>query len=128
MFTLSDGRRVPVLDNHAHIGSGPLITRTTNIASGVLDGDNMVRLMDESGVDMVCCFATANPHTDYSEVNRQIIGWAQQYPDRLIPYARIHPHFGPDHNKRLIREYVKEGVRGLKFHSFLDGAFPNNDK
>jgi predicted TIM-barrel fold metal-dependent hydrolase len=128
MFTLSDGRRIPVLDNHAHIGPGPLITRTTNIASGVLDGENMVRLMDEAGVDMACCFATANPHTDYSEITWQIVEWARDHPERIIPYARIHPHYGPEHNKRLIREYAAAGVRGLKFHSFLDGAFPNNDK
>jgi predicted TIM-barrel fold metal-dependent hydrolase len=128
MYTLSDGTGVPVFDNHTHIGPGPLIARTTNIASGVLDGENMVRLMDAAGIDMACCFATANPHTDYSVINWQVVEWARQYPDRIIPYARLHPHFGAAHNRALLREYAQAGVRGLKLHSLLDGAFPNNDK
>ena len=128
IFTLRDGLRVRVLDNHAHVGYSHSVILNAGIPSGFFGADELIVRMDAAGIDMACCFPTANPHTDYSDPNEQIVQWSRKYPDRIIPYARVNPHFGADHNCQAIERFAAAGVRGLKLHPFLEGAFAINDR
>lgn len=116
-----------LLDCHAHIGKSNLLTRTTDVKSGVFTCDEAVKFMDAAGVTALCGFPTSNPHKDYKEENEHIIAGAKKYPDRIIPFARINPHYSETSVSDVTR-YVSMGIRGIKFHPFLDGAYPANDK
>lgn len=128
MIELPDGSEAFVIDGHAHVGPSRLVAKTTNLSSGIFEVDDAIEYMDSAGVDMACCFPTSNPISDYADASFAIAEAARRHPSRVIPYGRINPNFGPEHNNALIRDLADAGVRGLKFHPLLDGAYPINDR
>lgn len=125
MIVDPDGREYFVFDDHAHLGSRPFrpVTGPSDYTAEQLIAD-----MDASGVDMAVAFPRGNPHTDYYTHNEGILAAAQRYPNRIVPYARIQPYFldkAVDH----IAEFAERGVRGIKFHPFMDfGGTPVNSE
>jgi predicted TIM-barrel fold metal-dependent hydrolase len=117
MLIDKQGNTYFVFDDHTHMGSRPNL----QLGSRGLDADRMVASMDENGVDMVVAFPMANPHTDYREQNEQMLSFNKQYPDRIIPFARIQPFF-KEKAVADIHEFASRGARGLKFHPFMDGG------
>lgn len=128
MITLPNGEQVFVADVHAHVGSSQLVAKTSDITSGHFGPAAAVEFMDAAGVDMACFFPTSNPTSDYSEASMTLAEAAREFPDRVIPFGRINPNYGVAHNKALINDLADAGVRGLKFHPLLDGAYPINDR
>ena len=116
-----------ILDGHAHIGKSNLLMRTSDIKTGFFSCEEMIKYMDKAGVTACCGFPTSAQNTDYRESNEYIIEGAKKYPDRIIPYARIHPYF-KETAVSDVAEYAARGVKGLKFHPFLDGGYAANDK
>lgn len=128
MITLPNGKQTFVFDVHAHVGTSQLVAKTSNVTSGVFGPDLAVEFMDTAGVDMACFFPTSNPISDYSKASMTLAEAARSHPDRIVAFGRINPNYGPEHNKALINDLADAGVRGLKFHPLLDGAYPINDK
>lgn len=116
-----------IMDNHCHIGRSNLLIRTSDIKSGFFSCDDAIRYMDEAEVTACCAFPTSAQNTDYRETNEYILEGAKKYPKRIIPYARMNPYF-TDTVVSDVAEYAKRGIKGLKFHPFLDGAYPANDR
>jgi predicted TIM-barrel fold metal-dependent hydrolase len=83
--------------------------------------------MDDAGVDRACVFASAGRGSDYAKETQLIIELARQAPGRIVPFARVHPFWGEDAIADLQRA-AEAGVRGLKLHPFMDGAFLANDR
>lgn len=127
MITLPNGTQTFAFDVHAHVGSSQLVAKTSDVKSGVFGPDLAVEFMDDAGVDMACFFPTSNPTSDYSKASMALAEAARSYPDRIVAFGRINPNYGPEHNKALINDLADAGVRGLKFHPLLDGAYPIND-
>jgi predicted TIM-barrel fold metal-dependent hydrolase len=88
-------------------------------------GDEMIRLLDHYGIDTSVAFGMANPTSDYVENNEAILAAAREHPGRIIPFARMNPHF-EGRAAELVERWVAAGARGLKFHPFWDG-FQAND-
>lgn len=121
-MVILDGLDQPqiVVDSHAHLGPANEPGE---------DGGRGARLlaeMDAVGVDFTCLFASAGRGSDYPRETELIIEISEATSGRIVPFARIHP-FWRSEGVEDLRRLAKAGVRGLKLHPFMDGAFMPND-
>lgn len=125
MIQRANGSRVFVFDCHVHLGENSLMARFGLGMRGFL-AEDVLKKMDAVGVDKIVAFPVANPHTDYAIDNMRIVKWGQEYPDRIIPFVRLQPHFEEQAVADVAR-YAALGARGLKFHPRIDGGYNLND-
>ena len=112
---------VIVVDVHAHLGPPTEPGK---------DSGRSVRLMEEMdrvGIDQACVFASAGRGSEYAKETELIVELSRLTKQRVIPFARVHPYWREDAIKEL-RRAADLGVRGLKLHPFMDGAFMANDR
>src|SRR4029077_12561602 len=81
-----DDTELFAVDSHTHMGR-----RNTPLGHGVASflGDDLVRNMDELGIDKAVAFPLGAPYTDYSESNATIAAEVAKFPQRdhrLLPY------------------------------------------
>lgn len=108
-----------VVDVHAHLGPSP--------AGEDRRVRHLIEAMDATGVDHSCVFASAARGDAYLSETMLIVQAASETQGRIVPFARVHPYWMDDAVREL-RQAVAAGVRGLKLHPFMDGAFAANDK
>lgn len=129
MTVTIEGQEIEVIDDHCHVGSSWALT-WFSFPSATWTNESTEKLisdMDEAGVDKVCAFSTANPHTDYTENNRLVAEMARNYPNRVIPFVRINPHFGAESVDKVYDEFVRnQSFKGVKLHPQLDAYTANN--
>lgn len=106
-----------MLDYHVHLGkssSGEDYTIEDLIKNMDLYG------IEKSGLSML-------NGTDTRLLNDQVYEAWKKYPDRIIPYAYINPRepFVIDEVNRCLG---KLKMRGVKFHSWKCGYYPDNNK
>lgn len=109
-----------VVDVHAHLGPAPPASSGDDRLAALLAA------MDGAGVDHACVFASAARGSGYPGETALIVDLAERTRGRVIPFARVHP-FWRDEAVAALREAASAGVRGLKLHPFMDGAFMAND-
>lgn len=127
MITRSDGKQFFVFDCHTHTGEGALIAQFLQQKERQFLIRDLVLKMDENGVDKAITFPVSNPHTDYARDNQRILKDSKDYPDRIVPFVRINPHY-EETVKSDIRKYFELGAKGIKLHPMRDGYYPVNDK
>jgi hypothetical protein len=105
-------RKVPVIDCHVHAGhSAGLTDPWTTIA----DPAEILRRMDQAGVDQSCIFPINNP--TYEAANREIADICRRDPGRFIGFAKHDPTTEKCRIRQLLlRECREFGLRGLKLH------------
>jgi len=109
-------KQTPVIDAHCHIGPS-------------LRGEELVRMMDEAGVDKAVVFsvpfAWSLPRKDnYYNTNDYVADMQNKYPDRLIGFACINPNYAgykeldmPSLAANELQRCVRKlGLKGLKIH------------
>ncbi len=109
-----------VADIHCHIGP---------TAEPGKPGDRIERLlatMDSVGVDHACVFASTGRGSDYPLETEMLLKATSAAHGRIVPFARAHPYWGVE-GVQALRSAAEAGVRGLKLHPFMDGAFQPND-
>jgi predicted TIM-barrel fold metal-dependent hydrolase len=86
------------IDAHTHLGR-----RKTPLGHGVASylGDDLVRNLDEAGLDCAVAFPLGASYTDYSDANRIMAEEMAKYPKRIISFCRINPNFGPEKQRNL---------------------------
>jgi predicted TIM-barrel fold metal-dependent hydrolase len=106
-------RKVPVIDCHVHAGHAPALTDPwTTIADPV----EILRRMDEAGVDQACIFPISND-PDYARANQEIAAICRQYPARFIGFAKHNPITEKGRIRRMMLHECRDlGLRGLKLH------------
>jgi uncharacterized protein len=111
---------VVVIDTHAHIGSAS--------QPGEDDGrsDALLAAMDAAGVDRACVFASVTRGSDYALETELILTLSAKTGGRVIPFARVNPFWGEEAVTDLTSA-ARAGVKGLKLHPYMDGAFMAND-
>lgn len=100
-----------VIDAHAHLGPWYNFHIPENDAVG------MVRTMDAVGID--ACISS--PHIaigpNYREGNRQVMGAAEEFPGRIIPYVTINPNYPEAEIPEEIAYWHERGpIRAFKIH------------
>lgn len=120
-----DGRRAsgaPVVDAHAYFGA--------HMPEGMLhpahDAGQLVRVLDEAGIDMAVISApdwidiASSESPPYSESTRAVFAAAEAHPDRLIPLVRVNPNWR-DQSIAAFAELARHPLcRGLKLHPQWD--------
>ncbi|GAA5199856.1 hypothetical protein GCM10023322_76410 [Rugosimonospora acidiphila] len=118
MIVTSSGTEHFVFDGHVHLGRARPY-QTSNVGVDAYHAEDLIRDMDQAGVDMAVAFPRAEPITDYTSGNGYVLEAARRYPTRIVPYARINPYFA-DRCLDQIDQYAARGVRGIKLHPFKD--------
>lgn len=121
-----DDTELTAFDAHTHLGRrlGPL-------GHGVATylGADLVKDMDEVGLDRAVAFPLGAPYTDYSESNAVIAEEVAKYPDRIIGYCRVNPNFGPEATSKALEHCLGTlGLRGVKLHPEIEFFDPNDEK
>jgi predicted TIM-barrel fold metal-dependent hydrolase len=123
-----EGEQIEVIDAHSHMGARKKLAIHQIPAIMQFMAEDMIRDMDQAGVDRVVTFAIgAGEPVDYRETNQYIAGAMKRYPDRIIGFMRLNPADGPKHTLEVLEEGVKLGLKGIKIHPLIEKT-PANDK
>lgn len=96
-----------IIDAHNHIGARLGASQAPS---------ELVRKMDEAGVDKAVCF----PFVEGAFTNDPVAEAVDAFPDRVIPFCAVNPW--DVHAPEAVRECVEEyGAKGLKLHPTLHG-------
>jgi uncharacterized protein len=103
-----------IVDAHVHIGKSMRLQIN-------VDGETLVRIADQVGIDKICCTDLTALFYDAEEGNRLLYEEMKRFPDRIIGYATIpSTRFGKATLDELDRCYHDYGMRGLKLYSTPD--------
>lgn len=91
----------------------------------MLSEEEMLRQMDEAGIDRTILFALYCPLLQAS--NEFVRDACARHPDRFWGYASVDPHDGraPEVLENAVTSY---GLKGLKLHPPLQRFYPNDKK
>jgi uncharacterized protein len=100
-----------MIDAHVHIGKSARLQIS-------VDGEFLVRVADELGIDRICCTDLTALFYDMHEGNRLLYEEMCRFPDRIIGYASLHStRFGSEALENLTRCHEVYGMKGLKIYS-----------
>jgi len=123
-----DGETIEVVDAHSHMGEREALAIHQIPPIMKFMAEDMIRSMDEAGVDKVVTFAIGvGKPTDYRNTNRYIADAMKRYPDRIIGFMRLNPANGPKDTLEVLEEGVRLGLKGIKIHPLIEKT-PANDK
>ena len=114
------------LDAHTHIGR-----RATPLGHGVASflGEDLVRNMNEAGLDRAVAFPLGAPYTDYSESNRVMAEEVAKYPERIIGFCRINPNVVPEATIKSLDHCLGTlKLKGIKLHPEIEFFDPNEEE
>lgn len=94
------------IDAHSHVGTG----------AANWTGKQVVERMDTIGIDKTVIF----PFTEGYFHNDDILGFVDEFPDRLIPFCAVNPWNKKEAVDELERCF-KAGFKGVKLHPSLCG-------
>lgn len=107
-----------IIDFHTHLLGG----KQFNI--GVRAGERAIEVMDRYGLDKAVLFTVDGFWGDYREDNTYLAKQSAEFPDRLFPFATVNPRDGQQAVDELRRCLGEWGMRGIKFHPWLQGFSP----
>ena len=96
-----------IIDAHVHVAT----EENENPRSRV---ENIIRKMDENGIDKVVCF----PFSAGLHKQKRLAELIRPYPGRFIPLAFINPNDG-DAREQLLYCLDELGFRGMKLHPWF---------
>lgn len=100
-----------VIDGHAHP-----YRWAPGFATPQAAGAEMLRLMDDYGVDVSCVMSGDYMHNgfDFRVGNDFLMGVIHEDPERLVPFAHVNPNFALDMISDELERMYQRGVRAIK--------------
>lgn len=80
-------------------------------------GQDLLRLMDQHGIDRAVVTSLRGLHGDWREANAETLALARSHPDRFAPLACMSPMNGG--GAAALRELVEQGFRGIRLYPLL---------
>jgi predicted TIM-barrel fold metal-dependent hydrolase len=100
-----------IVDGHVHIG------KSTRLQID-MDGDGLLRIADQLGIDKICCTDLTALFYDMHEGNRLLHEEMKKHPDRILGYASLHStRFGQEGLDEVRHCHDDYGMTGLKIYS-----------
>ena len=100
-----------IVDGHVHIGKSTRLQINMN-------GDMLLRIADELGIDRLCCTDLTALFYDMHEGNRLLFDEMKLHSDRILGYCSLHStRFGQEALDEIRRCKEVYGMRGLKIYS-----------
>src|SRR5262245_4032899 len=121
-----DDKELFAIDSHTHMGR-----RSTPLGHGIASflGEDLVRDMDELGLDKAVAFPLGAPYTDYSESNATIAAEVAKFPQRIIGFCRINPNVGPQATAKALDHCLGTlKLSGIKLHPEIEFFDPNEEE
>lgn len=110
-----------IVDAHTHIGDDPYAGKQKG-PEGLEAVDRYVHILHENGVDKGFTFTSWGLRGDTELCNEQLARARDRYPDIIIPWGTVNPHWSEDKLRGEIRRCIKTlGFYGLKFHPWIQG-------
>ena len=115
--------KMKVFDIHAHIYPEKIADKAVHSISALYGGFEMkgdgraktlIQRMDAAGIDRCAAHSAATTAHQVSSINRFILSEANRFPDRIVPFATLHPDV-PD-LESAIAEICAGGFSGIKLH------------
>lgn len=112
-----------IFDIHVHIYPDKIAEKASESIGVFYDGIRMhgngtlrdcLRQMDEAGVDRFAAHSVALTPHNVERINSFILDAYRQAPDRIVPFAAIHPEL--EHLPEAVDQMVDAGFRGIKIH------------
>jgi uncharacterized protein len=113
-----------IVDCHAHIFPDHVVERAMEVLTACYSAapvvlptrDNLLRHMDECGVEAAVAVSVATRPAQVASIN----AWTTRLgSDRLIPFGALHPHH--DETAGEVERLVDAGVRGIKLQPHFQG-------
>lgn len=104
-----------VSDCHGHIG----YWHNFNIPART--AQDMVRLMDRTGIRSIVAGAHAGIGPDYRRGNDEVILGMRQFPGRIHGYCCVNPHYPAREMRDELHRCFDSGMIGVKFHPSMHG-------
>jgi predicted TIM-barrel fold metal-dependent hydrolase len=111
------------IDAHSHLGR-----RKTPLGHGVASflGDDLIRDLDEAGLDCAVAFPLGASYTDYSEANQIMAEEMAKHSKHIIAFCRINPNFGPEATAKSLGHCLGMlKLKGIKLHPEVEFFDPN---
>ena len=112
-----------VFDIHVHIYPDRIAEKASESIGAFYDGIRMhgngtltdcLRQMDEGGVERFAAHSVALTPHNVASINRFILEAQQKAPERIVPFAAIHPDM--EDMQATVDGIVAQGFRGVKIH------------
>lgn len=112
-----------VFDIHVHIYPDKIAQKASASIGAFYDGIRMhgdgtladcLRQMDEGGVERFAAHSVALTPHNVESINRFILSAHSQAPERIVPFAAIHPEM--DDLEATVKDIVAQGFKGIKIH------------
>ena len=112
-----------VFDIHVHIYPDKIAEKASDSIGVFYDGIRMrgngtlrdcLRQMDEGGIDRFAAHSVALTPHNVERINSFILDAQAQAPDRIVPFAAIHPEL--DDLPSVVDRMVDQGFKGIKIH------------
>jgi predicted TIM-barrel fold metal-dependent hydrolase/GNAT superfamily N-acetyltransferase len=116
-----------IIDMHVHIFPDKIAEKAA-VAVGKFydlprsyDGtlSSALKNLDRAGIDKFCANSVATTPRQVQSINDFIMDSYAKYPDRIIPFAAIHP--GVEDPYKTMDDIVAAGFRGVKIHPDIQG-------
>jgi len=88
----------------------------------------LIAEMDKNGVAQTVVFTMNGYWGDFRHYNDELIRLTNPYRNRLIPFCTVHPYEVKKAIAELRRCKIKYGIKGVKFHPWLQGFSVTSDE
>jgi len=105
-----------IIDSHAHLASGKGALFSVVMSASQLKDEFLAR-----GVERAVVFTGDGFWRDSRESNDRLAEQVKPFLDFYIPWATVHPYEGQAAVDEVRRSVEVLGMKGLKFHSWLQG-------
>ena len=112
-----------IFDIHVHIYPDKIAEKASGSIGDFYDGirvngigslSDCIRRMDEGGVTRFAAHSVALTPHNVGSINHFIMEAHAQYPDRIVPFAALHPDM--EDLQATVDDIVARGFRGIKIH------------
>lgn len=116
-----------VIDFHVHIFPDKIAEKAARAVGKfydipmALDGklSTALREMDRAGVERFVAHSVATTPAQVSRINDFILESHAKYPDRIIPFAAMHPDV--ENIPQVMENIIASGFKGIKIHPDIQG-------
>jgi len=116
-----------IIDFHVHIFPDKIALKAAHAVGRfydipmAMDGSlsTAIREMDRAGIKRFVAHSVATTPAQVHSINKFIMESYAKYPDRIIPFAAMHPD--AENIPQLVDDIVDVGFKGIKIHPDIQG-------
>ena len=108
-----------IIDFHVYIGK--------SMVEGQLSVEDLLRSMEETGIDMSVLCPVKTLDSSYREQNAYVAQLQKKYPDKFAAYCRVDPNTGELGLEVFRRGMEEQGLKGMLLHPWED-TYTINDQ